>query len=80
MHINLILAGISGSVRGGLDLNEVVVSRDWVQHDLDATALRFKLGQVPYTEHRILRADARLVELALAMPVSGQRVSGRAAS
>ena len=39
---------------------------DCVQHDLDATALGFELGQVPYTEHRILRADPRLVELALA--------------
>ena len=71
MHINLIVTGIAGSVRDGLDRNEVVVSRDCVQHDLDATALRFKLGQVPYTEHRILRADEPLVELALATLVAG---------
>ena len=70
----LIVTGIAGSVRDGLDLGDVVVSRDCVQHDLDATALGFELGQVPYTEHRILRADPRLVELALATPVAGQRV------
>ncbi len=70
----LIVTGIAGSVRDGLDLGDVVVSRDCVQHDLDATALGFELGQVPYTEHRILRADPRLVELALATQVDGQRV------
>lgn len=70
----LIVTGIAGSVREGLDLGDVVVSRDCVQHDLDATALGFELGQVPYTEHRILRADPRLVELALATQVDGQRV------
>ena len=52
----------------------MVVTRDCVQHDLDATALGFELGRVPYTEHRILRADPRLVESALATPVAGQRV------
>ena len=70
----LVVTGIAGSVRDGLDLGDVVVSRDCVQHDLDATALGFELGQVPYTEHRILRADPRLVELALSTPVAGQRV------
>ena len=70
----LIVTGIAGSVRGGLDLGDVVVSRDCIQHDLDATALGFELGQVPYTDYRILRADPRLEELALATPVAGQRV------
>ena len=70
----LIVTGIAGSVREGLELGDVVVSRDCVQHDLDATALGFDLGQVPYTEYRILRAEPRLVELALATPVDGQRV------
>ncbi len=70
----LIVTGIAGSVRDGLDLGDVVVSRDCVQHDLDATALGFQLGQVPYTDYRILRADPRLVDLALATPLTGQRV------
>ena len=37
-------------------------------------SLGFELGQVPHTEHRILRADPRLVNLALATPLAGQRV------
>ena len=70
----LIVTGIAGSVRGDLDLGDVVVSRDCVQHDLDAGALGFEVGQVPYTGYRFLRADPRLVELALATPVAGRRV------
>lgn len=70
----LIVTGIAGSVCAGLSLGDVVVSSDCLQHDLDATALGFELGQVPYSEHRILAADPRLVDLARATPVAGQRV------
>jgi len=74
----LIVTGIAGSVCNGLELGDVVVSRDCIQHDLDARALGFKLGQVPYSDYRILLANERLVKLALATPVRGQRVlSGR---
>ena len=70
----LLMTGICGGLGGRLALGDVVVSRDCVQHDLDVTALGFPLGQVPFTEHRFLAADPRLVELALATPVPGQRV------
>ena len=70
----LIMTGIAGGLGDRLALGDVVVSRDCVQHDLDVTALGFPLGQVPFTEHRFLAADARLVELALATPVPGQQV------
>ena len=73
----LMVTGIAGGL-GRFALGDVVVSRDCVQHDLDVTALGHPLGQVPLTEHRFLSADPRLVELALATPVPGQRVvSGR---
>ena len=70
----LVMTGIAGGLGGHLALGDVVVSRDCVQHDLDVTALGFPLGQVPFTEHRFLAADPRLVELALTTPVPGQRV------
>ena len=70
----LIVTGIAGSICKGLDIGDVVVSRDCIQHDLDARALGFQLGQVPYSDHRILLASEQLVKLALATPVNGQRV------
>lgn len=70
----LIVTGIGRALGGRLALGDVVVSRDCVQHDLDVTALGVPVGQVPRTEHRFLAADPRLVALATATPVPGQRV------
>ena len=70
----LLMTGIAGGLDRRLALGDVVVSRDCVQHDLDVTALGFPLGQVPFSEHRFLAADPRLVELALATPVPDQQV------
>lgn len=70
----LIVTGIAGSIRPGLALGDVVVSRDCVQHDLDVTALGIPLGQVPFTEYRFLAADPRLLALALATRLAGQQV------
>ena len=70
----LLVTGICGGLGPSLALGDVVVSRDCVQHDLDVTALGYPLGQVPFTEHRFLAAEPRLIELALATPVPGQRV------
>ena len=70
----LIMTGIAGGLGDRLALGDVVVSRDCVQHDMDVTALDYPLGQVPFTEHRFLAANPKLVELALATPVPGQRV------
>lgn len=70
----LIVTGIAGSIRPGLALGDVVVSRDCVQHDLDVTALGIPLGQVPFTDYRFLAADSKLLALALATPLAGQRV------
>lgn len=70
----LLMTGIAGGLGAHLALGDVVVSRDCVQHDLDVTALGIPLGQIPFTDHRFLAADPRLVELALATPVPGQQV------
>ena len=70
----LLMTGIAGGLGDHLALGDVVVSRDCVQHDLDVTALGYPLGQVPFTGHRFVPADPKLVELALATPVPGQQV------
>jgi 5'-methylthioadenosine/S-adenosylhomocysteine nucleosidase len=70
----LIVTGIAGALSSGLALGDVVVSRDCVQHDLDVSALGVPVGQVPRTGHRFLDGDPRLVALALATAVPGQRV------
>ena len=41
----ILATGIAGAVRPDLELGDVVVSRDCVQHDFDATPLGFELGR-----------------------------------
>ncbi len=70
----LIATGIAGALSGRLELGDVVVSRDCVQHDLDVSALGVPVGQVPRTGHRFVAADPRLIALATATEVPGQNV------
>ena len=70
----LIVTGIAGALRSGLALGDVVVSRDCVQHDLDTRALGIPLGKVPFTDYHFLSADRKLMALALATPLAGNRV------
>jgi 5'-methylthioadenosine/S-adenosylhomocysteine nucleosidase len=45
-----------------LEIGDVVVSIDCVQHDMDATPLGVRRGQIPYTEYFTLAADPKLLE------------------
>lgn len=74
----IILTGLAGAIAPGLEPGDTLVARDCLQYDLDATALGFKLGEVPYTPYRILTSDAGLVEVARRyQPLQGRAVVGR---
>lgn len=78
----VIFTGVAGAVAPGLAVGDLVVSDDALQHDLDATALGYRLGEVP-GEAWCWRADARLVQLALeaaAELADVRTVRGRVAS
>lgn len=61
----LIFTGLAGGINPDLEIGDTVVARDCLQHDMDATALGFKRGEVPYSNFRIFDCDARLVDIAL---------------
>ena len=61
----VLFTGVAGAVQPGLAVGDLVISRDAVQHDLDVTALGYRLGEVP-GEPWSWQADAELVHLALA--------------
>jgi adenosylhomocysteine nucleosidase/adenosylhomocysteine/aminodeoxyfutalosine nucleosidase len=74
----IIFTGIAGALRPDLEIGDVVVARDCLQHDLDATALGFKRGEIPYTQLRVMQCDPELVELAAKVsPLEGKSVVGR---
>lgn len=61
----LINTGIAGSLDAAIDIGDMVISTDLVEHDMDATAFGYPLGQIPKMETFAFPADAALVEKAV---------------
>ena len=61
----VVFTGLAGAINPAFDIGDVVVAKDTLQYDMDARPLGFRLGEIPYTPHRIIPCDADLVERAL---------------
>ncbi len=61
----LINTGIAGSLDAAIDIGDMVISTDLVEHDMDATIFGDPLGQVPRMDTFAFPADATLVEKAI---------------
>lgn len=74
----VIMIGVAGALTPDLKIGDVVISDDCVQHDVDVTALGYPRGVVPDTDQRFIRADRRLVSLAMTTKLEqNQLVLGR---
>ncbi|MCZ8511380.1 5'-methylthioadenosine/adenosylhomocysteine nucleosidase [Paenibacillus filicis] len=71
----VIFTGVAGAVDPELEVGDIVVSTDCLQHDMDVTALGFPRGTIPYEEVSCFAADDRLRELAVS--VSGDIFGGK---
>lgn len=60
----LINTGIAGSLDAAIDIGDIVVSVDGIQHDMDATIFGDPLGQIPRMDTLAFPADERLIRLA----------------
>ena len=60
----LIFTGVAGALEPSLSVGDIVISTDCVQHDVDATAFDYELGQVP-REPLAWAADEQLRQVAL---------------
>lgn len=56
----IINTGVAGSLDARIDIGDIVVSTDAVQHDMDATALGFARGEIPYSEKSVFPADEEM--------------------
>lgn len=61
----LINTGIAGSLDADIDIGDMVISTDAVQHDVDATTFGDPVGQVPRLDVFAFPADPVLVEKAV---------------
>ena len=61
----LINTGVAGSLDADINIGDIVISTDAVQHDVDVTALGDPVGQIPRMDTFAFPADEKLVELAV---------------
>ncbi|WP_129596375.1 5'-methylthioadenosine/adenosylhomocysteine nucleosidase [Anaerophilus nitritogenes] len=58
--------GVAGAIFDELEVGDIVVSEDVIEHDFDATVFGgYKLGQIPRMEEYIFKADKKLIQAAV---------------
>ncbi|MDE5864782.1 MAG: 5'-methylthioadenosine/adenosylhomocysteine nucleosidase [Lachnospiraceae bacterium] len=60
----IINTGIAGSLNADIDIGDIVLSTDTLEHDMDAVAFGYPLGQIPRMDTLSFVADERLRTLA----------------
>ena len=70
----IIFTGVAGALNRDLEIGDVVISKDCIQHDIDVQALGFSRGTIPYTEYRVFTADERLRKLALSAELEHNKI------
>lgn len=64
-HVDAIInTGVAGAVSSELDIGDVVISSDVVQHDMDATGFGYELGEIPRMGTLAFAADEHLISIA----------------
>lgn len=60
----VINTGIAGSLRSEINIGDIVLSTDALEHDMEATAFGYPVGQIPRMDTLAFEADKALIELA----------------
>lgn len=61
----VIFTGVAGGLAPQVEVGDVVISTDCVQHDFDATAFGYKLGEIPRLDKVEFIASKDLIDLAV---------------
>lgn len=60
----IINTGIAGSLNADINIGDIVLSTDTLEHDMDAVAFGYPVGQIPRMDTLSFAADERLRKLA----------------
>lgn len=64
-HVDAVInTGIAGSLNADINIGDIVLSTDAVEHDMDAVTFGYPLGQVPRMDTFSFKADERLRKIA----------------
>lgn len=65
-HVDAVInTGIAGSLKNEINIGDIVISTDTVQHDVDASGFGYKKGQIPRVDTFSFKADEVLRNLAV---------------
>ena len=66
-HVKVIInTGIAGSLRNEINIGDIVISTEALQHDMDATGFGYEPGVIPQMDVSCFQADGTLLEKAKA--------------
>lgn len=63
----LINTGVAGSLDAKIDIGDIVISTDCIQHDMDAVAFGYEPGVIPQMDCSVFVADERARKLAVSL-------------
>lgn len=61
---HLINTGVAGGLYKDIEVGDIVISSDALQHDMDATGFGYEPGVIPRMETSVFQADQEMVETA----------------
>jgi adenosylhomocysteine nucleosidase len=70
----VLCTGTAGALHDGLDIGDVVVSRDCVQHDVHVEFLDLPRGAIPFSDLRFFSASPPLLRRARSVTLPGRAV------
>ena len=62
----VINTGVAGSLKNEINIGDIVISSDAIQHDMDATGFGYKMGVIPRMPVSVFAADRKLIDAARA--------------
>lgn len=63
-HVAAVInTGVAGSLRAEINIGDIVVSTDTLQHDMEATGFGYEPGEIPLMGKKTFEADERLRSL-----------------
>ena len=60
----IINTGIAGSLNADINIGDIVLSEDALQHDMDAVSFGYDLAVIPRMETSVFKGDENLIKLA----------------
>jgi len=59
----IVFTGVAGAINPEYNIGDIVVSTDTMQHDMDATDLGFRIGEIPYSDFYVIKSDKELFNI-----------------